>query len=131
MLTISKYFVILPLVLFASLTYAEGEPDTQATLKHLDQAEESAEAGDLATASKHAAQAKQQAIMNAIKHPLHKSADSSPKEKLRRAHADEVFENMDNVKSAIAKGDKQATVKAIDETEKHVKHEEQIDVNMK
>jgi hypothetical protein len=129
--TLTKYFAVLSLILTTSFAFAESDPHTQESLKHLDQAEESAETGDFVNASKHTAQAKQQAIMHAAKHPLHKSANSTSKEKLRRGHADEVFENMDNVNSSIEKGDKQATVKAIDETEKHLKHEQQIDVDMK
>lgn len=131
MFQILKYVAFLSLIFSNSISIAGSSPEVKDSLKHLDQAERSAEAGDLVNAIIHTKQAKQKAIMHAAKHSMHKSSNRSANQKLSRVHADEVFVNINNAQTLSAKGDKNGTIRAIEETEKHLKQEQKIDSKMK
>jgi hypothetical protein len=120
----SKHTLLAALVFTSPLLFAEKSPHTQEAIQHLEQASESAKTGDVAGAAQHTQQAKQHAIQHEMKHPFHKSTDTSQGEQARRQHADEAFENMNKAKASAVKGDKAGVIEATGNAEKHLKHED-------
>ena len=122
-----RHSLAVTLFLTSPMIFGEESPHTQEAIKHLEQASESAKAGDVSGAAQHTEQAKQHAIQHEAKHPFHKSKDNTPDEQTRRGHADEAFKNIDKAKVSAKQGDSTGVIKATGEAEKHLKHEESTD----
>jgi len=117
--TSNAYLFILLATIGLQPTFAEN-PNIKQAEQHLKDASDKVSSGDLSGASEHIQKAKQYEIMHEAERPLHTNpADKA--EQVRREHADKIFQNINQAKSAASRGNPAEAGSSLGEAEKHLK----------